>query len=94
MGLAGERPTDEDTLCALYIKSLLEGKPLTDMDARIEAIKHTDGAKFFDKAQQHIFPQRDFELSIIVGGCSFVLRLTRDSETGMDRMERVDVPAI
>lgn len=94
MGLAGERPTDEDTLCAMYIKSLLEGQPLEDMDQRIASLKLTDGAKFFDPNQQHIFPQRDFELSTIVGACPFVLRLTRDPESGMDCMERVDVPAV
>lgn len=92
MGLAGERPTDEDTLCALYIKSLLEGKPIEDMDQRVENLKHTDGAKFFDKAQQSVFPQRDFELCTMVGECPFVLRLSRDLETGMNCMERVEIP--
>lgn len=91
MGLAGERPTDEDTLCALYIKSLLEGNPLEDMDARVANLKRTDGAKFFDEAQQSVFPQRDFDLCTMVGACPFVLRLTHDSESGMDRMERVEV---
>lgn len=91
MGLAGERPTDEDTLCALYIKSLLEGEPLTDMEQRVANLKLTDGAKFFDPEQQNVFPQRDFELSTMVGGCPFVLHLTHDPETGMNCMERIDV---
>ena len=94
MGLAGERPTDEDTLCALYIKSLLEDQPLKDMKQRVADLKRTDGAKFFDPAQQSVFPQRDFELSTIVGECPFVLRLTKDPETGLDCMERVEVPGI
>lgn len=92
MGLAGETETDEDTLCAEYIKSLLEGKPLADLVARVADLKNTDGAKFFDPAQQNVFPQRDFELSTMVDICPFVLRLSKDPETGMDRMERVDVP--
>ena len=91
MGLAGEKPTDEDTLCAEYIKSLFEGKPLEDMHQRIENLKLTDGAKFFDEAQQNVFPQRDFELSTIVGGCPFALRLIKDPATGMDCRERVDI---
>ena len=91
MGLAGERPTDEDTLCALYIKSILEGNPLTDMAERIENLKLTDGAKFFDPAQQNVFPQRDFYLSTKVGECPFALRLTKDTESGMDCMERVEL---
>lgn len=92
MGLAGVRPTDEDTLCAEYIKSLLEDRPLADMDKRVYALRHTDGAKFFDPVQQAIFPRRDFELSTIVGICPFVLHLTEDAESGLQRMERVDVP--
>ena len=74
MGLAGERPTDEDTLCARYIKSLLEEQPLENLEAEIEHLKHTDGAKFFDPAQQDVFPQRDFELSTLVDHFPFVLR--------------------
>lgn len=92
MGLAGERPTDEDTLCAMYIASLLEGKPLEDMEQRVANLKCTDGAKFFDKEQQTVFPERDFELCTRVGECPFVLRLTRDRESGMACMERVEVP--
>ena len=92
MGLAGKRPTDEDTLCAEYIKGLLENCPLADMDRRVDALRYTDGAKFFDAAQQAIFPRRDFELSTMVGICPFVLRLVRDEESGLNRMERVDVP--
>lgn len=92
MGLAGERPTDEDTLCAMYIKSLLEGNPLEDMEQRIASLKLTDGAKFFDPVQQNVFPQRDFALSTIVGSCPFILRLTRDPESGLNCMERIDVP--
>ena len=92
MGLAGKCPTDEDTLCAEYIKSLLEDRPLGDMDSRVDGLRYTDGAKFFDEAQQHIFPRRDFELSTMVGICPFVLRLTDDAESGLQRMERVDVP--
>ena len=92
MGLAGETETDEDTLCAEYIKSLLEDRPLEDLEARIENLKRTDGAKFFDPAQQNVFPRRDFELSTMVNICPFVLRLAQDPETGLACMERVDIP--
>lgn len=92
MGLAGKRPTDEDTLCAEYIKGLLEDRPVADIDRRIDALRYTDGTKFFDAAQQQIFPRRDFELSTLVGICPFVLRLTQDEESGFGCMERVDVP--
>lgn len=92
MGLAGVCPTEEDTLCAEYIKSLLLNKPLEDLPERIAHLKQTDGAKFFDPAQQSVFPQRDFEIATMVDICPFVLRVTTDPETGLCAMERVEVP--
>lgn len=94
MGLAGKTPTDEDTLCAEYIKSLLEGKPLTNMQERIEKLKTTSGAKFFDPEKQEIFPERDFYLCTRVDCSPFILRLTKDPESGLGCMERVDVMGI
>ena len=91
MGLAGDRRTDEDDLCGEYIKSLLEGNPLSDLYERVQNLKNTDGAKFFDEAQQSVFPKRDFILSTNVNSCNFVLRLKKDPETGLDCMERLDV---
>ena len=91
MGLGCERPIEEDTLCAEYIKSLLEGKPLDNMESRMADLKNTSGAKFFDPAAQHVFPRRDFELCIKLDTVPFVLRLTRDEESGLGCMERVDV---
>ena len=59
MGLEALAPVEEDTLCAEYIKSLLEGDPIPMAD-RIEELKYTSGAKFFDKEQNDVFPQMDF----------------------------------
>ena len=91
MGLAGKQQTDEDELCGLYIKSLLEDAPLQDLPQRIEELRYTDGAKFFDPAQQAVFPERDFHLSTQVDSCDFILRLTKDPESGLDCMERIDI---
>lgn len=91
MGLHGESETEEDTLCAEYIKSLLEGKRLPELEARIEALKRTSGAKFFDPAQQHIFPERDFRLCTQVNSAPFILRLKPDRSGGLAYMERVDI---
>ena len=91
MGLAGGRMTDEDELCGAYIKSLLEGNPLPDLYERVQNLKNTDGAKFFEEKRQAVFPKRDFRLCTDVNSCNFVLRLKKDPETGLDCMERVDV---
>ena len=85
MGLAGREETDEDTLCARYIKSLLENQPRENMEEEVARLSRTDGAKFFDPAQQDVFPERDFHLSTQVDRFDFVLRYNR--ETGC--MERV-----
>lgn len=91
MGLAGERMTDEDELAGEYIKSLIVGNPLPDLQERIEKIKYTDGAKFFEKKRQTVFPERDFHLCTAVSSCDFILRLKKDPETGLNYMERVDI---
>ncbi len=77
MGLRGLRPTAEDELCAAYIKSILEGDPMPKeaLDAAIEDLKRTDGAKFFDPAQSSVFPTRDFELCTAVDRFDFALRV-------------------
>ena len=78
MGLAGERETDEDTLCARYIQSLLLDRPLDGMPARIGRLRHTSGAKFFDPAQQEVFPREDFTLCTQLDRFSFVLCYSRE----------------
>ena len=92
MGLAGQRNSDEDELAAIYIKSLLEGHPLEDLQHKIENLKQTEGAKFFDEANKHVFPQRDFFLCTAVNSCDFILRLQKDPKTGFDYMERINMP--
>ena len=89
MGLAAERDTDEDILCAEYIKSLLEGNPLTDMDERIERLKETDGKKFFAPENSEVFPREDFDMCVRLNALPFALRLTEDAD-GTKYMERVD----
>ena len=78
MGLAGKESTREDTLCAEYIKALVEGTTV-DLDAGIEECKRTSGAKFFDP-ENPVFPEEDFWLSVEADKFDFVLRV----EQGLD----------
>ncbi len=91
MGLDGKERTDEDTFCAKYIMSLLQNNPMRNVKHHIAKLKHTDGAKFFDPAQQAVFPERDFLLSTQCDRFDFVLRLKADTQTELGYMERVDV---
>ena len=63
MGLEAVSQTEEDNLCARYIKDLLENNDTSYMSAEIENLKYTSGAKFFDVSQADVFPMEDFFLS-------------------------------
>ena len=91
MGLAGVRQTEEDELCALYIKSLLEGTPLPDLEQQVFDLRYTEGAKFFDPQKQSVFPEQDFHLCTMYDRFDFVLRLRKTSGAGCGTMERVPV---
>lgn len=86
MGLAGVKETEEDTLCARYIKSILVGGEI-DFKKEIEILKHTSGAKFFDPMQSEVFPEKDFYMCTIVDKFDFVLKL--ECENGIQFMTKV-----
>ena len=86
MGLEALAPTEEDTLCAEYIKSLLEGTSI-DMAPRIEELKYTSGAKFFDPAQAEVFPEADFHMCVELDKFDFALRLVTGAD-GIRYMEK------
>ena len=90
MGLEAISQTEEDNLCAYYIKSLLEDNPIELVD-EIEKLKVTSGAKFFDKEQQDVFPEKDFYLSTEVNKFNFVLKLEKDKDTGLDYIIKIDI---
>jgi 2-phosphosulfolactate phosphatase len=82
MGWNGVRDTEEDVLCAEYIRSLLIGKPLENIRQLADDLRYTEGKKFFDPAQNHIFPRRDFDLCTETDCFSGVIRVSR-SEAGL-----------
>ncbi len=90
MGLDAVCPTEEDDLAAEYIKSILEEKPIQDIKERAQALRYTSGAKFFDAAQNDVFPTRDFYLCTEVDKFDFIVKLQKN-ENGINYMMRVDV---
>lgn len=89
MGLEAISQTEEDNLCAEYIKSLIEESEF-DLEGEIEKLKVTSGAKFFDTAQQDVFPEEDFYLSTQFNKFNFVLKIEKD-ENGMDCIEKIEI---
>lgn len=77
MGLNGSQKTDEDELCARYIQSLLQGSPEQHMESLCQALKETDGKKFFDPLQQSVFPKQDFYDCIRTDSIDVVLQASK-----------------
>lgn len=80
MGKEGLAPAEEDELCALYLKSLLEGDPLPDIDERLQALKTGGGRHFFDPALQDVYPEADFRLCTDRDRFDFVIRVEKDGD--------------
>lgn len=78
MGNNGTREAKEDELCAEYIRSLLEGEPIIDMDERVRALRFDGGEHFFDSSRQDVFPTEDFWMCTKYDLFPFVLRVERD----------------
>ena len=76
MGYACQYPTDEDTLCAEYIKNNLEGIP-TDFENMAQQIRKDSGARFFDPKNQDWSPQSDFDLCLQLNSFNFVLKVEK-----------------
>ncbi len=78
MGYACEFPTDEDTLCAEYIRNALKGLP-NDFVKMKEIIGKGSGKRFFDAKKQDWAPREDYELCLDLNRFSFVLKVERDN---------------
>ncbi len=72
MGLDGRTDTEEDLLCAEYIRDLLEGKE-PNIHQRIREIQFTSGSKFFKPRADGAFPEPDFFMCMVPDMFDFVL---------------------
>ena len=88
MGLDSQSQTEEDNLCAYYIKSLLENNQI-DLKNEIEDLKETSGKKFFDVSLQDVFPEKDFFLSTEVDKFNFVLKLEKDEINNINYIKKI-----
>lgn len=88
MGYACEYPTDEDTLCAEWIKNGLENKP-NDFDKMVETIRKGSGARFFDPEKQSWSPQADFELCLSLNRFSFILKV--EKEGNLNYLRKIEI---
>lgn len=89
MGYACEYPTDEDTLCAEWIKNELKTPPnLSSKEGEkskrfaeiVDIIRTGSGARFFDAEKQSWSPQADFDLCLNLNRFDFVLKVEKENE--------------
>ena len=88
MSRPNENPFDEDELCANYLKSLLEDKPLENLKDEIAKLKLTTGKRFFENNDE--LPEEDFYLCTEVNKFNFVLKVNRD-KNGLFYMEKIKI---
>jgi len=79
MGWNAEVRTDEDELCALYLRNLLQGRR-PDADAlRTLVLTGGEVGKFQDPAQPHFHPQ-DCELALEIDKYDFAIGVQKENE--------------
>ena len=89
MGYACEFPTDEDTLCAEYLRNELTGLP-NDFPAMVEIMRKGSGSRFFESEKQEWAPKEDFNLCLDLNRYNFVLRVEKRSEFNF--LQKVEIP--
>ena len=89
MGYACRYPTDEDTLCAEYLKNELEGKP-SHFAQIVKIIRKGSGARFFDPEKQAWSPENDFHLCLQLNRFDFILKVEQKNEIRYLRKIKTD----
>lgn len=77
MGYACEYATDEDTLCAEYIRNELLGLD-NDFERMTKIIRKGSGERFFDAQKQEWAPSTDFDLCLERDVFDFILKVEND----------------
>lgn len=87
MGKAAVSPTEEDTFCAEYIKSLLleQSYPLAQKLARL---RYLEGKRFFRPENQEQCPEEDFFIATTPNQFDFVLKAIPDKR-GFHRIQKI-----
>lgn len=88
MGWEGKE-TEEDTLCALYLKSLFEDEPISNIEQLVKELMCTEGKKFFDPNQQNVFPEKDFYLCTKINCFDFAIHTTIENGLAINRKENI-----
>lgn len=88
MGYACEYPTDEDTLCAEYIRNELQGAE-SNWTAMEQKIRNGSGARFFDEVSQKWAPKEDYWLCLQRNKFDFVLNVR--NKKGLLSLQKIEI---
>ncbi len=77
MGDKGKARTDEDELCALYLRNLIEGRP-SDHDAIRSLVRASAHAGNFADASKPWYHPEDMEMALRVDSYPFAMRVARE----------------
>lgn len=83
MGYSAQKPTEEDTFCAEYIRDRLLSRPV-DIPKIIDIIRFTSGKRLFAPENQEHSPETDFYLCTAFNKFNFVLKATGNSDGNLE----------
>jgi 2-phosphosulfolactate phosphatase len=86
MGDNGLTRSDEDELCAIHLRNLLEGRPGSVRGVREVILASARIADFHDPAQPHL-PPGDLEIALDIDRYDFAVRITEEDGRPVARME-------
>jgi len=89
VGDSGASRTDEDELCALHLRNLLEGRPGDPGAVRRMVLAGREAARFQDPAFPHL-PPGDLDVALDIDRYGFAVRVGLEDDRPVARMERAD----
>ena len=78
--------TDEDEVCALHLRNLLQGRPGDSEAVRQLILAGGEIAHFHDPARPHMHP-RDLDIALDVGRYDFAIRVEMEHKRAVARIE-------
>lgn len=79
MGNGGNERSEEDELCALYLRNLLRGYRSDPGAIRALLVSSSDSAKFGDPEQPHFAP-RDLDIALQVDSIPFAVKVQKEDD--------------
>ena len=76
MGLNGKERADEDEVCAIHLRSLIEGRPGDRAAARALVMAGPRTQHFYDPAREHLHPQ-DLEIALDIDRFDFAIEVSK-----------------